>query len=49
VPNNWGMNQGANHPAAIAAAPAHTGVSVQNAGGAETRPNNAYVNYVIKL
>jgi microcystin-dependent protein len=48
-PNDWGMNQGANHPAAIAAAPAHTGITVQNAGGAETRPNNAYVNYIIKF
>jgi hypothetical protein len=48
VPNNWGMNQGANHPAAIAAASATTGISVDSAGGPETRPTNAYVNYLIK-
>jgi microcystin-dependent protein len=47
-PNNWGVNQGAHQPPAVRAASATTGVSVDSAGGAETRPANAYVNYVIK-
>jgi microcystin-dependent protein len=47
-PNNWGVNQGAHQPAAVRAANATTGISVDNAGGSETRPTNAYVNYIIK-
>ena len=47
-PNNWGVNQGAHWPPAVRASSATTGISVDTAGGAETRPTNAYVNYLIK-
>jgi len=47
-PNNWGVNQGAHQPAAVRAASSTTGISVDGAGGAETRPTNAYVNFIIK-
>jgi microcystin-dependent protein len=47
-PNNWGMNQGAHQPAAVSAASSKTGITVQNAGGSETRPANVYVNFIVK-
>jgi microcystin-dependent protein len=47
-PNNWGVNQGAHQPPGISAASSKTGLTVASAGGAETRPANAYVNFIIK-
>jgi microcystin-dependent protein len=47
--NNWALATNLGTPFEVAATTAMTNVTIQNAGGAETRPKNVAVNYIIKL
>jgi microcystin-dependent protein len=47
--NNWALATNLGTPANVSAASAMTKITLQNAGGAETRPKNVAVNYIIKL